>query len=177
MGTIDCDNQAFPASANDTCELCKAELLHVNCNCVQCLISVFFTAVCTLNSLLKEYFTPQGHKNVKKYGHNFKLLVMSKLCMWVSACLWIVVGIYNSSLCAWVKLILAHCCQLEICARRVQLAASTSGCFGEAGITAAGGWLRCSVPHTAEGWHHSQKRSLNSCIILFLGTQWAIVWS
>lgn len=153
---------------------------------VQCLISVlfiylsmyfFFYCCLTLNSLLDRTL-PLKVIKCHKIQHHFKLLFMSKLCMCVSACLWIVMGIYNSSLSAWVKLILAYCCQLEICARRVQLAVGTSGCcFGQAGITAAGGWLWCSVSHTAEGWNHSQKCSLNSWIILFLSTQWAIVWS
>lgn len=98
------------------------------------------------------------------------ILVMSNT-LGVSACVWIV-GIYSSSLCAWVKLILVCHCQLEICARHVQLAVGTSGCcFEQAGITAADVWLWCCVPRTAEGWHHSQTCSLNSCIILFHSTQ------
>lgn len=173
MGTIDCYNQALPASENDSCELCKAEHLHIDCNWVQCLISVFFFFYCCLHIKQSVNTELSLSRSQNKGTASSSLSCQSSVCV---SCLWIVVGIYNSSLCAWVKLILAYCCQLKMCARRVQLAVGTSGCcFGQASITAAGGWLWCCVPCTAEGWHHSQKCSLNPCILLFLSTQWAIV--
>lgn len=70
MGTIACYNQAFRASENDTCELCKAEHLHVSCNIctmsnfslIYLFIHVFFLLLFDIKQPVRQNFTPQGHK-------------------------------------------------------------------------------------------------------------------